>query len=172
MAAQPAETTQATPEGAPPAKAGKGVMLGALAGGLVVGALLGAFVVAPRFTRVAEAKEAPGAEGKAKEKEKGGEAAKSVKLENIIVNPAGSQGTRFVMTTVVYEVPAADEPRLRENEVKVRDAVVDALSALTLDGFTAADSRPRLKATLLQVVRPFVGESTHVAVYVPQFVIQ
>ena len=58
--------------------------------------------------------------------EKEAEPAKTVlfELQNVIVNPAGSQGQRFIVATVAFEV-ATEEIRntLHESETQIRDGV-------------------------------------------------
>ena len=71
-------------------------------------------------------------------------------LDNIIVNPAGSQGQRFLMCSVAIE---SDDPKaldlLREHEIELRDRVITMLAKQTLDRLTAESARDSLRGELL-----------------------
>ena len=114
----------------------------------------------------------------AKEKGKGGhgkEAEKAVvfRLDNLIVNPAGSHGTRFLMASVAVEVPDARvEARLRERDFQVRDAVIAVLERQSLETITAPGGRDSVKARLAETLGPMVGRGVPMHIYLPQFVIQ
>lgn len=157
----------------------KGLLIGLTLGGAVLGGLLAAFVVAPRII----AKQAPVAADSAAaeaqagkgEKSKGGEGepTKLVELENIIVNPAGSQGNRFLMTSVAVAV--ADEKvqkSLDDSKVELRDKVTGVLESMSMNQLTAPGARDTLKSRIAAVVGEMVGPRVEVKVFLPQFVIQ
>jgi flagellar FliL protein len=98
---------------------------------------------------------------------------KFLELENLLVNPAGSRGERFLMVSVAFEVPDDHAlEHLHEREIQVRDVVSATLEALTLDDLTQPNARENLKNDLLEAVRPFSGAAAWVRVYLPRFVIQ
>lgn len=175
MAAMAEQTAQAdaTPEPAVPARKSKMLMIGLVVGGIVLGSGAGVFVVAPRLG----AKPAPAAEAIDAKAEKAGpkpvEAGKIVRLDNMIVNPAGSQGTRFLMVSVAYEVSTAEaEKLLHDREVQLRDEVMAVLAQQPLDSLVQATSRDRVKEKLSAIVRPMLPAGAPLQVYLPQFVIQ
>ncbi len=176
-----------------PAKGGPPfVLIGVIAGALVAGAALGTFLVAPRVnaarhTAAVKAAMQPehgkGKKHKKDDKEKGGkekhgEAGKSpvYKLDNIIVNPAGSQGQRFLMCSVAIESEDSKAlDTLREHEIELRDRVVTLLSQQTLDRLTDQAARDSIRTSLLHVITPVLGdeaEDADLKVYLPQFVVQ
>lgn len=172
MAAQNEETqTEAqTPPAATPAAKPKGsalplliaVILIAAGGGFAVGDLL----VAPN---VHLPKPAPGGGGHAKD----GKAAKAsvFRIDNVVVNPAGSEGSHFLMASIAISVPddkALD--RLRENDPQVRDMVTGLLESKSLPALTRPGMRDSLKLELANLVRPIAGANPRV--YLPHFVIQ
>lgn len=174
----------AAPE-APAAGGGKklGLIAGLTAGGALLGGLVAAFVVAPRFISrspagvhaASPASTVPDSAGAGRSAGKGGEAAekKMVQLSNIIVNPAGSQGTRFLMTSVAIAV-ANDEVQktLTEREVELRDHITTILEAETMAQLTAPGARDTLKAKIATVVSSMTGPGVPFRIFVPQFVIQ
>jgi flagellar protein FliL len=170
MAEQTAQAEAAPAEPSAPAKKGRMMMIGLIVGGIVLGGGTGAFLVAPRLAPKAVAAEpAATAETAAKPVEAG----KIVRLDNMIVNPAGSQGTRFLMVSVAYEVSNAEaEKLLHDREVQLRDEVMAVLAQQPLDSLVQATSRDRVKEKLAAIVRPMLPKDAPLQVYLPQFVIQ
>jgi flagellar FliL protein len=169
-------TDETAPAEPLPAKTGpgKGALLGLAAAGLVAGLAAGALLIAPRLAPSASS---AGADSTVRDAEPHQEAAEAkgpmLRMENIIVNPAGSQGTRFLMATVAVQVPdEAARARLQSREVELRDTLVATLESQTLEALTRPGAREGLKRSLAEAVQPFVGRGTRVRVYLPQFVIQ
>ena len=175
-----AEAAAAPAAEAAPAPGKKtGLLIGLTLGGAVLGGLLAAFVVAPRIIArqapgVADSAAAGGEHGTGEGEGEGkGEPAKVVVLENLIVNPAGSQGSRFLMTTVAFAV-ADDKGQklLDESKVELRDRVITVLESLTLAQLTAPGARDSLKLRIAMVAGEMLGPKATVKVFLPQFVIQ
>ena len=152
------------------------VIAGALLGGLAA-----SLVVAPRIIARRDAQAAPdsaaatGGEAGGGEGEHGapGGEAKMVELENIIVNPAGSQGTRLLMATVVVSVPSdLIQKQLTERNVELRDRVTTILESRTMPQLTAPGARDSLKTAIGAVVASILGPKVQARIYVPQYVIQ
>lgn len=171
-------------------------LIGAAAGALILGSVLGIFVLAPRIVAMrggtpaeaasAEAgkegekgghekpaKKEKGEHGKGGHGEKAGGESAVHKIENLIVNPAGSQGRRFLMLTVAIEVPDdKTETTLREHDAQLRDAIIGALETQPLSVITSVGGRDSVRAAIVRVVTPMVEDAEFVNVYLPQFVLQ
>lgn len=162
------------------------LMIAGLAGGSL-GGVAGAFLVAPRLAGGGAAPSAatapatgptPASEGAAskgdKKDAKGAPAPAHVyRIDNVIVNPAGSDGTRFLMASVAYEIPDdLSEQLLHAHEVQMRDDVIGILGAMTMEQLMSPHARDSIKVHLLGVARGVLGPQTPVDVYIPQFVIQ
>jgi flagellar FliL protein len=183
----PSEKSKAAPAAGP-------LLLGVAAVGLVVGGLVGTVFIAPPLIAARdksaaahadpaheEAAEPEGGHGGGHDGGHGGGhgkgkhgAAKSAvyRIDNIIVNPAGSQGSRFLMATVAFEARDPKvESRLREHDVKVRDAVTATLESQSMEMLGRPGARDSLRRKLATVVAPFTG-GARVEVYLPQLVIQ
>jgi flagellar FliL protein len=166
------------------------MLIGVVAGALVAGAALGSLLVAPQVNKMRHAAAVSAAtnpghkadkkdkKDKKESKDKKGEAGKApvYKLDNIIVNPAGSQGQRFLMCSVAIE---SDDPKaldtLREHEIELRDRVITMLAKQSLDRLTSEAARESLRAELLVVIKPALGpegQDTDLKVFLPQFVVQ
>jgi flagellar FliL protein len=124
-----------------------------------------------RAPKAASSVEAP-APNDGKHKGKEGEKVPLYKIDNIIVNPAGSQGARFLMVSLAIEAPDARAlDRLREREAQVRDVVTSVLERQTLEMLTRLGARERMKSELISAVAPIAGVRA-LDIYLPQFVIQ
>ena len=114
----------------------------------------------------------PGAEGKGGATESGGEK-KLVQLSNIIVNPAGSQGSRFLMTSVAISVGSEEAQKaLSDRQVELRDKITTILETQTMAQLTMPGERDSLKAKIAAMAQAVVGPKVALRVFLPQFVIQ
>ena len=171
--AQEIPGSEATQNPTPSAGGRKTLML--VLGVAVIGGLGAGAVVGPRFVSSpapdAAAAEHDSAPGPAHDEEPAEEGL-MFELDNIIVNPAGSNGLRFLMASVVIQLPdRRSVEHLRAREVQVRDAVVTVLGRQTLDMLTAPGARDSVRSRLSAAIAPMVGR-TQLRVYLPQFVIQ
>lgn len=140
-------------------------------GAVLAGGGLGRFVISPRLAppgpSASQETSAP-AEGHGP-----GVSGEVFTIGNLIINPAGSMGTRFLMVTVGI---AASEPKtlehLREQEIPARDAIGALLEAQPLDSLTAPGARELLRNRLAKVLTPLAGPGAQIQIYLPQFVIQ
>ncbi len=161
----------------------------AAAGALLVGGLSGAFVAGPLLaTRVAPAEaaaaesggaehaggEAPAGEGGDHGGEGGEAAARPIHtLENLVLNPAGSGGTRFLMVTVALELrDAAAEETAKQRDPEVRDVVLRILGGKSVEQLADVAAREGLKAELRDSTGAVFSRGAVRRVYLPQFVIQ
>jgi flagellar protein FliL len=126
----------------------------------------------------AEKREAGKKEGGHKKEGREGGGEEDVKgillnIDNIIVNPAGSQGSRFLMASIAIELPDnATETYMREHEVQVRDLVISVLESQTMQTLSRPGARDQLKEDLADALMPMSGGAAWLRVYIPQFVIQ
>lgn len=165
-------------EGAPPPAKKTGLLVGLTVGGAILGGLVASFVIAPRVIArqahvVADSAEGSEAEAAGEHEGKPAGERKLVELSNIIVNPAGSQGSRFLMTTVAFSV--SDEKAytvLKDHEVEVRDRVTSILESRTMAQLTAPGARDSVKVAIAAMAGTLLGPKVPVQVYLPQFVIQ
>jgi flagellar protein FliL len=164
------------------------ILAATIVASLTAGSLLGGLFIAPKVIAARNAQPATPArvektegggevqesEGKESEGKKGEKEKSAVfSIDNIVVNPAGSAGTRFLMASVAFEL--SDEKAvaaLREQEVQIRDAVITTLESQTLEMLAAPGSREGIKRQLAVAVKPLVPGHRQVRVYLPQFVLQ
>lgn len=169
-------------------------LLAALAGGLAVGAGTGAVVVGPvvskalGFAVAADAVTADAAgdtgghDAPATDDGHGGPAADTAAsadaplvatLENLVLNPAGSGGSRYLLLTVTMECASnAGLAVLAARDAELRDVVLSTLSRKTVDELAEVSARDMIKSDLVAALNERFGKGTILRVYFPQYVVQ
>jgi flagellar FliL protein len=188
MSQEPASAAAEGTEPKPPAKGPKSVLLiGALAGGLLLGAAGGVFALGPMLAKrsgytvadsvqkamdTALAEEASAAAGE--HGEKGEAAASTVHLiDNVILNPAGSGGQRFLMVATAVDAKdskVVDEMKARDAET--RDVLLRVLGSKTVEQLADMRYREPLKQELMDSLGAMFKKGSVRRIYFPQFVIQ
>ena len=172
-----------------------GLALGAGAGAFGVGPAL-ASGIAPSAPAVAHAKHhakkgevdadsaddpdaAPadeeGGDATADEKKGGKEGAASsvYTIDNLVLNPAGSGGTRFLLLSIAFEMKdAAALESIKSRDAELRDAVLVTLGAKSVEQLSDMVARDSLKSELRKATAKALHTRGVKRVYFPQFVIQ
>jgi len=176
-----ADAAQAKAPAAAPKSSPPFLLIGVVVAALAVGSWAGMFLVGPKLVaaRAAAPASGPASESQdapAKEKKgKKGEGGKPsvYRIDNLIVNPAGSQGQRFLMCSVALELPDDKTVDLmHDHDVEIRDAIVSVLESQTLEEVTRPGARDTLRARIANVTRPYAKGAEFLRVFLPQFVIQ
>jgi flagellar protein FliL len=178
------ETEAATEEGASedaPKKSGTVVALGALGGGLVLGAVAGMLLVGPMVAKAAgvahvASDSAAGESADGKEHKGEGEGAKTPMhdIDNLVLNPAGSGGTRFLIASVAIELnDEALGEVLTARDAEVRDAILRVLGTKTVEELSDVGLREGMKKEIQSTLDTMFKKKDAVRrLYFPQFVIQ
>ncbi|HCT55780.1 MAG TPA: hypothetical protein DGD08_01065 [Gemmatimonas aurantiaca] len=180
---------------AAPSKPKLPILIGMVAVGLAVGGGTGAALLGPMVAKkmgkttpiVAAAHAdsgAEGAEGEHGEAAAGGEhggaegkeagaAASVLLLENLVLNPAGSGGSRFLLLSVAIEAGKATAlEQFKARDAELRDIILTALGTKTVDELTDISKREIFKTELQAAVDGRFGKQTVKRLYFPQFVVQ
>lgn len=167
MATQAIEQASETDAAAAPAKGGRSVLILAVAG-LAAGSAAGLFGIGPVLAK--RRAETPAAPAKPAEV---ASTAVPHEVANLVLNPAGSNGTRFLMVTATFQLKdAAAEALMKEHEAEVRDAILALLGKKTVDDLTDISQREQIKTDVLAAVAPLFPKGSVLKVFFPQFVIQ
>ena len=168
MATQAIEQTAAPekPEDAAPKKGKRTVLMLGVAG-IAAGVAAGLFGAGPILAkrRAAQHSDKPAAEAPST----------SVvhAIENLVLNPAGSGGTRFLMVTATFELKdGGAEQLMKDHEAEVRDHILALLGRKTVDQLTDITQRDGIKKEVLESVTPLFPKGSVLKVFFPQFVIQ
>jgi flagellar FliL protein len=94
-------------------------------------------------------------------------------VEDIVVNPAGSGGTRYLCTTVALEsnVPEVGE-EIGEREPQIRDTLIGILSKRSVEDLSALSTREELRVEIKAAVNDMLITGEVVGVYLSNFVLQ
>lgn len=105
--------------------------------------------------------------------EKGAATASVYTLDNLVLNPAGSDGTRFLLLTISFQVKsAATVDQMKERDAELRDAVLVTVGNRTVEQLADVAVRDSLKGELKAAARKLFRKGVVKRVYFPQFVIQ
>jgi flagellar protein FliL len=117
-------------------------------------------------------KKGHGSEGKEEKEGEGGEG-KIYIVKDLIVNPAGTNGTRFLLTTVGFEVTTPEALKdIESKDVMVRDALNTILTSKDLASLVNVEGRETLRKEIQEKVGGFVRGGELVSVYFSKFIIQ
>lgn len=94
-------------------------------------------------------------------------------LDNLVLNPAGSDGTRFLLLTISLQVKdAATLEAMKARDAELRDAVLVTVGNRTVEELAAVGARDSLKIELRAAAKKLFRRNVVKRVYFPQFVIQ
>jgi flagellar FliL protein len=116
----------------------------------------------------ADAEHEPAKEGEAK-----AEGAAVHLLENLVLNPASSGGSRFLLLTVAIEVGNAKAGEdFKTRDAELRDIILTSLGVKTVEELTEIARREQFKTDLKTAINAKFGKKAVKGLYFPQFVVQ
>ncbi|MEQ8329963.1 MAG: flagellar basal body-associated FliL family protein [Longimicrobiales bacterium] len=144
--------------------------------GLAGGGFLGTSTLGPKLApilaeRAANPKPKDDGHGGGKH---GGEAPSALHvIDNLVVNPARSGGTRFLLVSIAVEATEAHyTAQLAARDVELRDALIMVLGAKSVDELTDVSLRPDVNKEVMAALERVMGHGVIHRIYIPQFVIQ
>ena len=181
MAEEKAPETEASAE--PASKGGIARLLpliGGVVGGLALGATLGFTLLGPKLshkapaTSAAVAAESSKTAGKDSVEAKKGDAPPPIyQIDNLVMNPAGSGGSHFLLMSVALQLKDAGSlETLKGRDAELRDAILRLFSRKTIDQISDIAARDQFSSDLMAVLNKMFGDGTVTKIYFPQFVIQ
>jgi flagellar FliL protein len=94
-------------------------------------------------------------------------------VDQIIVNPASTVGSRFLSCSVAFELKNPEYlGRFESREIKIRDALITILSSRTVDELADARLREPLRRQILARINKLTEPAEAEAVYFKDFVLQ
>jgi|WetSurMetagenome_2_1015567.scaffolds.fasta_scaffold180119_2 flagellar protein FliL len=173
------------PAAAAPAKGGLSLKTIAIAAGVFVVQIGLLYFLVVKFVApskaggheaaAGKAEAAESKEGEAKKEGKEGESEESLifVVKDLIVNPAGTNGTRFLLTTIGIEVESPEAMKeLEKKEVMVRDAFTNILTAKSLPELTDASRRENIRTEISDKVGAMLRSGKPKNIYFSKFIIQ
>lgn len=94
-------------------------------------------------------------------------------IDNLIVNPAESGGTRFLIASIALAPGGSTTiESLSARDVQLRDALLRLLGSKTVEQLSDIQQRDALTEEMLATLTAKLGEGVVSRVYLPQFMIQ
>lgn len=157
-------------------------IVGGILAVMAVGAIfLVTDVIAPRLRKLGESAPATGESAKSEAAREPGEV---VEVKDLIVNPAGSAGRRYLKVAAVIEVatekgkkkekkaPAAEGAGGGLQEAQIRDLLIRELSARTLDELTDPVTKEEMRQGIIAGLSEILGEGRVTNLYFTEYVVQ
>ncbi len=139
---------------------------------ILLGAGGGGVVAYSQYTSIATmGYEAPATEEE--EEEEPIDYGEFMEMESLIVNPAGTDGTRYLMIKIGLESKKAKAlEEVREKAIVLRDAILRDLSARTVEELAAIEQRNQIKESLREVINGILEKGEVTRLYFTQYVLQ
>ncbi|OQX91494.1 MAG: hypothetical protein B6D58_07810 [candidate division Zixibacteria bacterium 4484_95] len=105
-------------------------------------------------------------------------------LEDLIVNPAGTKGSRYLSVSIGVEMAAEPKGKsgghgdgnesnpLNERKPQLRDALISILSAKTIMQLTTVEEKERIRQEILETFRRVLDPKPVYQIYFVDFVLQ
>jgi flagellar FliL protein len=141
------------------------------------------FLLVPKMQKTLRASLGSGPAGVAKEAPSEGAASKkaaapdvqlqNVNLNKLLVNVAGTMGSRYLLTSMVLAGRGSDFPaKVAQNEPRLRDMASGLLSVKTLTELEKLGARNMIRGELLAGFNSILGNSAVQEIYFTEFAIQ
>ncbi|MCX6135323.1 MAG: flagellar basal body-associated FliL family protein [Ignavibacteriales bacterium] len=162
---------------APPAKEGLSMKKILMFGGpIILVQIVVIYFLVTKFLAPSPAQggqEVVAAEHDEKKGEGGEQTTQIVVIKDVIVNPAGTNGNRLLVTTVGIEVLTAEaKTELEQKEVQTRDVLVTILTGKRLEELAAPEQRDALREEIGKSVSKLLRSGKLKNVYISKFIIQ
>jgi len=94
-------------------------------------------------------------------------------IDNIVINPAGTNGSRFLSTSIAFELGSSDLGRkFQERQTVIRDALITILSAKTVAQLTTPKQKEITRYQIRKRVAQLLEAEDIPGVYYTDFVLQ
>lgn len=171
------DENEAEGEEAKPASSGKMGFIAVLAASILLPAAGGGWIAYSKYDRLVAIAASAGIEIGTKDAEepehKAVQYGQFMQIENMIINPAGSSGKRYLLVSLGLESqsPVVLE-EIKTKDVVVRDTVLKVLGVRTIDELADINRRNELKSQIRDAINGVLSEGEVSRMYFTQFVLQ
>lgn len=138
-------------------------------GQIAISYFLASFVIVPTFFSPAQA----GEKSEAKEDETPEAFGVVYQLQDVIVNPAESQGARYVVVNIAFEVAGdGDVGLLEKREPQLRDLLIQLISSKPVERLDGPDDKEKLRVEIKDQVAKLLPKNHLKNVYFVNYIIQ
>ena len=107
-----------------------------------------------------------------KEGKDGKESAPNFEFQNVVVNLAGTMGTRYLKTSFLVTGDASIKATFEGNKAKLMDVTLNVLSSLTLADIEEPGAKNVIREKLVTAYNQALGRKVAEQVYFSDFVVQ
>jgi flagellar protein FliL len=94
-------------------------------------------------------------------------------IENIVVNPAETGGTRYLSCGISFEMASTEDVKIFESKAaQVKDVLITILSSKTVGELADIKQRNLMRRQILTIINRFMAPTQAKAVYLTDFVLQ
>ena len=94
-------------------------------------------------------------------------------MEQLVVNPAKTNGKRYLMVEISLELKNIEHiPLIEAKNAKIQQQMLDLLSAKTVSELTDVSKRDAMRSELSNIVNDAIGEKTVQNLYFIKYVMQ
>jgi len=93
-------------------------------------------------------------------------------IEGLILNPANSGGSRFLIATLVLDTDGRTRAEIEGRDAEVRDLLLTTLASKTIDELSDISNRDVIRQDLRAALNAMLGYDGVHRIFLPQFVIQ
>jgi len=100
------------------------------------------------------------------------EASHIYSIEDLIINPSGTNGQRLLLLSVGFGVPTEEKATLlKDNEVVIKDLILNTVSQKTLGTLSSIDQKDSLKVELADKINKKLPNADIESVYFSKYVL-
>lgn len=94
-------------------------------------------------------------------------------IRELVVNPAGTEGTRYLLLSVGLEVRSSrDMDRIQQREVVIRDAIITMMGRRTVSELASIEERNAIKQEMGIMINQILGQRAVRNLFFTQYVMQ
>lgn len=94
-------------------------------------------------------------------------------MDELVVNPAGTNGKRYLMVEISLELANKDHIELLDNnKSKLKQDMIEVLSSRTIPQLTSREGREILRSDLIRVINTVIGVRSVRNLYFTKYVMQ
>lgn len=93
-------------------------------------------------------------------------------MEQLVVNPANTNGRRYLMVEISLEMNVEHIPLMETSNPKVKQELIETFSRRTVSQLTTAEERYKLREEVTDIINSSIGETSVQNLYFTKYVLQ
>ena len=93
-------------------------------------------------------------------------------MEQLVVNPANTNGRRYLMVEISLEMNIEHIPMMETNNPKVKQELIETFSSRTVSQLTTPQERELIRNEVTDIINSSIGETSVQNLYFTKYVLQ